>query len=291
VSLLKPFTVLSPLQPAPGAWFGAYPGPGNAHPAAYEAMAGRRLDVVARYEALDGTWPTIPDQALAAEGRYLCVDWSTRLGGGSHATWADIAAGRYDQQIAAQAQRLAAWGQPLFCSFASEFDGHVMAAASGPLTGYAGAYRRVQAVAGPVAPLIAWMWVPSGNNLSPALAAAYPGDDVVDWIGADPYDASLRKGSPTRTYEPFAEWVAAQTFGGRKPLAIVETGIARTASDAAAAAWIEQVPAALAALGYQMWLWFNSSGTLGDTSIRSGSLAAAALAKIGAEPFFNQSHA
>jgi len=290
VSQLQPFNVLSPLQPPPGVWFGAYPGPGNANPAAYEALAGRQLDVVARYEALDGTWPTPADQGIAAQGRYLCVDWSTRLVGGSHATWADIAAGVYDQQIAAQAQRLAAWGQPLFCSFASEFDGHVMAGTSGPLAGYADAYRRLHSVAAPLAPLIAWMWVPSGNNLSPALADAYPGDDVVDWIGADPYDAALRKGSPLRTYEPFAAWLAEQTFGARKPRAIVETGIARTVPDASAAAWIEQVPAALAALGYQMWLWFNSSGTLGDTSILPGSLAAAALAKIGAAPLFNQSH-
>lgn len=135
-------------------------------------------------------------------------------------------------------------------------------------------------------------------------AAFYPGDAYADWICVDPYDPSLKKGSPEATYTPVITWLntdplsatgGAGSGGGHgKPLGINETGVDNTVPDASEAAWIQAVPACLAPLrttwGSQvrLWQWFNSGGTLGDTAITPGSGSAAALAQIGASSFFNQ---
>jgi hypothetical protein len=283
------FQVMSRLLPAPGtAWFGAYPGPGNALPGAFETLAGRRLDVFMRYYRLDAAWPTPSDITLAAAGRTLCVCWAARLASGTYPKWADIAAGRYDAQITAQAKRLAAFGRPVFAGFDNEMDGTLRIGNSGPLADYAAAYRRVVSICRPVAPKVAWCWVVTSFNHAGEVAA-YPGDEWVDWIGCDPYDATLAKGSPAKTYEPFMTWLAGQPFGRGKPVGIFETGVQGSpATDAAEAAWIAAVPAALSSLGYRMWLWFNSSGGLGNTQIVPGSQAAAALRAAGASAYFTQ---
>ena len=278
------------VAPPSGAWFGAYPGPDNAAPWAYEQIAGRKLDVVMRYEGLDGVWPNPADRALIAGGRWLSVCWSSRLRAGGTANWADVAAGRYDAQITAQARRLASVG-PIWVGYDNEMDGIRRISASGPLSGYPAAYRRIQQIVKPIAPDVIWVWCPSGNNRTAAVADCYPGDGNVDWICYDPYDPTLSKASPLDTYQPFPAWLASQRIGLGKPLGISETGFHRDRDNATAAAeWINAVPAALSQLGIKMWIWFNSNGGLGDTSIAPGSPAAAALNDLSAVRMLRQPH-
>jgi hypothetical protein len=278
------------LVPQGGAWFGAYPGPDNAAPWAYEAMTGRKLDVVKRYEALDGAWPSPADRALIAEGRWLNVCWSSRLRSGGVASWADVAAGRYDAQITAQARRLASIG-PVWVGYDNEMDGVVRIGASGPLPHYLPAFHRIQGIVKPIAPNVLWVWCPTGNNHTAAVIDCYPGDKNVDWIGYDPYDATLRKGGPLETYRPFPAWLASQGIGLGKPLGVLETGFHRDRDNVeAAAAWVNAVPAALSQLGIKMWLWFNSSGGLGDTSLAPATQAASALKNIAAVHMLKQPH-
>jgi len=278
------------LVPPGGTWFGAYPGPGNAAPRAYEQIAGRRLDVVMRYQALDGAWPDAADRALIAQGRWLSVCWSSRLRSGGVARWADVAAGRHDAQITAQARRLATAG-PIWVGYDNEMDGSRRIAASGPLRHYPAAFRRIRSIVRPIAPNVVWVWCPSGNNRTAAVADCYPGDEHVDWICYDPYDATLSKGSPLETYQPFPAWLASQRIGLGKPVGINETGIRRDRDHRAAAAdWISAVPAALSQLGIKMWIWFNAAGGLGDTSIAPGSPAAAALGGLSTVRMLRQPH-
>jgi hypothetical protein len=277
--------------PSSGAWFGAYPGGGNISPAGYEAMTKRKLDIVMRYEALDGVWPNANDLALVADGRWLSVCWSSRLRAtGTVATWADVAAGKYDAQITAQAHRLAAVGN-IWVGYDNEMDGHARIAMSGPLSNYAAAYRHIQQIVRPIAPNVVWIWCPTGNNRTEEVAACYPGEDYVDWICYDPYDPTLSKGSPYSTYVPFRHWQRSTGVGIGKPLGICETGFQRSLDNSAAAAsWIRAVPQAMADLHIRMWQWFNSYGGLGDTSIAPGSPAAAALQSIGTDPWFTPAH-
>lgn len=278
------------LVPGYGAWFGAYPGPGNAAPAPYESMVGRKLDVVSRYEALDGAWPSPADLQLMKEGRYLAVCWSSRLKSGGVATWKDVAAGRHDAAIRAQAHRLASLG-PLWVGYDNEMDGHVRIANSGPLSYYRPAFRRIHSIVAPIAPNVIWIWCPTGNNMNAAVAAAYPGDGQVDWICFDPYDPVLAKGGPLSAYRTFPNWLKNQGIGVHKPKGIFETGFQRAMDETpAAAAWMAEVPAALETLDIRMWIWFNSYGGLGDTSIAPGSRAASALGTVGARGIMRRPH-
>jgi hypothetical protein len=278
------------LVPGWGAWLGAYPGPGNAAPQPYESMIGRKLDVVSRYEPLDGAWPSSADLQLIREGRYLAVCWASRLKAGGYATWKDVAAGRYDAAIRAQAHRLATVG-PLFVGYDNEMDGHVRIADSGPLSHYKAAYTRIHSIVAPIAPKVVWVWCPSGNNMTPEVAAAYPGNWQVDWICFDPYDPALDKGGPLGAYRKFPNWLNKQGIGLHKPKGIFETGFHRTLdATPGAAAWMAEVPAALLALDIKMWIWFNSYGGLGDTSLAPGSRAASALGTLGAHGVMKRPH-
>lgn len=278
------------LVPGYGAWMGAYPGPGNADPVAYETMIGRKLDVVTRYEALDGSWPTAADLQLIREGRYLAVCWSSRLKAGGYATWKDVAAGRYDAAITAQAKRLSTVGQ-LWVGYDNEMDGHVRIANSGPLSHYKAAFTRIHSIVAPIAPNVIWVWCPSGNNMTPEVAAAYPGNWQVDWICFDPYDPALTKGGPLGAYRTFPNWLKRQGIGLHKPKGIFETGFHRTLDGTpGAAAWMAEVPAALLDLDIRMWIWFNSYGGLGDTTLAAGSRAASALGTIGAHSVMRRPH-
>lgn len=296
--------------PPPGyAWLGAYPGPGgDTPPATFEEMLNDRLlGVFSTYEALyawtTGTgWENI--QTWVAEGRILAVDLSARIpasDGGGYAQWLDIANGVYDSELTTLAQDLGEWGQPFFMGFCNEFDGGTWQNNSGgsdPIANFVAAYQHLYNLMAPLAPNIVWVWGMSGNNLNTNTAAMYPGDEYVDWITADPYDETMSKGGsgepangPMATYQPFVEWLAAQSFGNGKPIGLFETGVDQSTTgstgDQNEAIWLENVPAALVALDIRMWIWFNSSGTLGNTAINPGSDSAAALATIGANAVFN----
>src|SRR5918992_5223699 len=98
------------LVPREGAWWGSYPGQARGDVEAREAVYGRRVDVLHRYHDWDDTWPTAEERAYAAGGRFLFEGWESRLFGGATICWADIAAGRHDAAVDAQARRLAAFG-------------------------------------------------------------------------------------------------------------------------------------------------------------------------------------
>ncbi len=254
-------------------------------------MVGRKLDVVMRYEALDGNWPSSADLQLIKSGRWLCVCWSSRLNAThSVATWADVAAGRYDAHIEAQAHRLASVG-PIWVGYDNEMDGVARMAKSGPLSNYRAAYRHIHSIVRPIAPNVIWIWCPSGNNRTAEVAACYPGPWHVDWICFDPYDPTLAKGGPLAAYRTFPEWLEREGIGLHKPLGICETGFHKGLdATAGAATWMAAVPDALMQLKIKMWLWFNSYGGLGDTSLVHGSRAASAIGAIGRQPMLARPH-
>ncbi len=223
-------------------------------------------------------------------------------------SYAAVTAGAYDSQMTAIASRARsmlpnAW----FLAFQPEPD---ISARVGYGTGaqYIAAFQHVvnlfRAICGQGAGAgnVVTMWDISTPGAT--AAAFYPGDAYADWICVDPYDPTLKKGSPEATYTPVITWLnsdplsatgGAGSGGGHgKPLGINETGVDNTVPDATEAAWIKAVPACLASLRttwgsqVQLWQWFNSGGTLGDTAITPGSESAAALAQIGASSFFNQ---
>jgi hypothetical protein len=280
------------VPPAGFALFGAYPGHGDSDPAAWEAMAGRQLALWTRYYEVQQTWPTADDLALINAGRtlYAVITPSNVIG---DITWAEIAAGTYDSYFSAAATIIRDNGVPVIVAWDAEPD-DTEREPSGTAAEYVASYQHVQALFAGITPLIIMAWVVSeGSTRS---ATFWPGASVVDWAGVDPYDETESKGGsgepadgPQDTYKTFMSWLPAQGFGWTGPVGIFETGVDNTVSDANRATWIENVPAALADLGYSAWTWFNSGGNLGTTTISPAAdpLAAAAIATIGASSVFN----
>jgi Glycosyl hydrolase family 26 len=186
------------------------------------SVAGRELDIFSAYYALDELFPNATEQALCAAGRYMSVDWSTQLHyTGGYAQWEDVANGVYDDLIIAEANYLAAWGQPIIIGFGNECDSPTWIADSGAISGggpnsmqyFPAAYQHIVNLVRPIAPNVVWAWVTTGSYLNSTTAAAYPGDEYVDWIGFDPYDPTLLHGSPSASYSPSMAWLAALATG------------------------------------------------------------------------------
>lgn len=116
------------------------------------------------------------------------------------ATTKDIAAGQYDDYIAQYAQDVKQYGQPLFIRLiCGEFNGNwwqfCSRKANPNLTtaDFVDAWKRVVDIFRKEGVTnVAWIWTPVGFppppqnwGRDPNWQAYYPGDDYVDWVGAD----------------------------------------------------------------------------------------------------------
>jgi hypothetical protein len=134
----------------------------------------------------------------------LYLDWTltatTARNGGI--TTKDIASGALDAYIRQYARDLNAFGDPVLLRlFGGEFNGSwlygVSPRANANLTtsDFVAAWRRVVDIFRQVgAQNVSWAWIPNVfpptpvSWVDPNIDAYYPGDDYVDWVGADIYD-------------------------------------------------------------------------------------------------------
>ena len=301
------------LQPPAGfSLFGAYPGSSaDTTLAGYEGatLANRKLATFYRYYSLadSGTIPTDNDNALASAGRTLAIcltpSWAVPPAGGG-VTYTSVTAGSLDSQIDALGARIAAMPGPVFVMYQAEMD---LAARAGYGTAaqFIASHQRVTNRLRAAAPgMVVMAFVCCHTSAS---GPYYPGDAYVDWFGYDPYDTGIPPTSPSAIYAVYFSFIDSDPYavaggsgsGGAhgKPIVIAETGTVQgtlhSAQDTADAAWINAVPAALAAYTspwgsqVQLWQWFNSSGGAGQTAIIPSSYSATAMALIGAASFFN----
>ena len=283
----------------------------NAAPSSNAYPSSGTLDIV----LTDGSVGTVTYTGTSGNTFTGCT--ATVIGSGDLATgngvatqysWAAAANGAYDSQITRIGTAARALPDAWFCVWSHEPD--VAASKFGTPAAYVAAFQHVSALLrsvcgtgnGPGNVVMAWV-LSSG---SAATAAYYPGDDYTDWMGVDPYDPTLAKGSPSATYTPYITFLntdplspsgGAGSGGGHgKPLGIFETGV-EPAYDTGTgpgteAYWISRVPATLASLEttwgsqFQLWQWFNDLTGTWNTAITPGGYAAAALAGAGATGFF-----
>ncbi|MBD7920073.1 hypothetical protein H9657_17515 [Cellulomonas sp. Sa3CUA2] len=160
--------------------------------AAYEDALGRRLDVQRIYlrwdEPLDS--PAVTD--AVARGRVPMVSVLPRLLDGTQLTWAQVASGALDERIRAQAAQAAALGPVVYLTLHHEPD--AASPAYGTPGQFVAAWRRwVTVLRGAGVTNALWTWVVTPAAVSrprsdPGAGGFYPGDDVVDRIGADVYN-------------------------------------------------------------------------------------------------------
>jgi Glycosyl hydrolase family 26 len=244
-----------------------------------EAQAGRTFDIVYRYHdfsgvGTNGAFPDKFEQQLAASGHILMDDWqSVVYSPKATISWASIASGAYDASvIEPEAERIKAFGQPMFLAFDHEMDS--MVGSSGTAAQYVAAYRHIHDVFTRLGVTnVIWIWTITGYGAHDAMfTSLYPGNSYVDWIGYDPYNFASCHGTAWKSFDqtidPTYQWLEANGFGD-KPFMLPEYGTVSDSSNPSASAdWYTQIPATLSSHPNIKGLlaWDDSSGSC-DTQL------------------------
>lgn len=230
------------LTPATGMLVGAFVQPrddsgSEAAVSAFEEATGRKLDLQRWFARWDEPMPPAQVATTLGRGRTPVLSIEPRRLDGSKISWASIAAGEHDAEIAAQAAGIAGLAEPLFLVFHHEAD---IATGHGTPAEFRAAWRHYVGVMRDAGVTnAAWTWVvtPGSFGSAPSTAGAdafYPGDDVVDWLALDPYNwhgCAPSKPPAWRALAdvagPFRRW--SQAHG--KPLMLAEWGSVEDPAD------------------------------------------------------------
>lgn len=256
-------TVSSILVPSCGAWWGAYvPATGSALPSAVaslESQLGRRLGLIYAYHDMsnqgdNGVFPTPAEEQLGKD-HLMLFSWTTDLwSSGSHYNWSQVASGSLDKSVIdPEALRLKAYGKPVFLTFDPEADERTPQ--DGTPAQFVAAWRHIHdRFAALGVSNVIWVWTTTGylgEGNAPTIAALYPGDAYVDWIGYDPYNFYTCHSATwtdfDQTISPFYNWLESHGHGN-KPFMMPEYSTAPNPSNPALEqSWYSGMVAALKA--------------------------------------------
>jgi hypothetical protein len=264
-------------QPPPAAMLGAWvAGDSAASPQAaterLEAAIGRKLSIGHSFVRWGQGLGSLPAWNVAA-GR------TPMLSFGNGVSARAVAAGRYDAYLRSLARGVAALGRPVLLRYAWAMDRTVRRDPARAGQAYVAAWRHVhdlfaaQGVGG------AWVWAPDADAFAGARGGVdrfWPGDDYVDWIGADGFNPGGCDGGTGWSdfgaiFRAFYAWGTAKA----KPLMVSETGTVEDPADPGRkAAWYLDAAAALARSMPQVRavVYFDQGGSCDwrpDTSARS----------------------
>jgi hypothetical protein len=195
-----------------------------------ESQVGRTLAIERGYSRWDDAQPSTKVRNDVAVGRTPLLSISPQRANGAKLSWAGIASGAYDGEIAAQARGLASVGVRVLLAFHHEAD---LAGGYGSAADFRAAFRHYVAVVRSTgASNISFVVVLSAGAYGSKINDWYPGDDVVDYAGADAYNfGACRPGAiPWRSFAtavaPFRTWGEKH----QKPLVLAEWGSAEDAA-------------------------------------------------------------
>lgn len=273
----------------------------------WEATSGRTADVFHVYHRGDELFPTASEIAAANEpghSRLLLINWKVAWG----TTWAKVAAGAQDARIDREAQYIKThFTQKFFLAIHHEPENDVIETAGSGMTAkdYAQMFRhtvlrlRADGVTNAVF-VLAYMGY-EGWCEKPWFGDLWPGSDVVDWIGYDPYEtakpgayaygdfAKLVNGTHKPAIWPgFYTW-ATTTHPGI-PVMLAEWGVFEFPSDPSQKAWIDSTVASEIGEFPQLKgiVYFDSpNAPKGDTRINSTPTALASFRALAAQPIFD----
>lgn len=274
------------LVPTCGAWWGIYPGAtirDHGYPpdfrkrlADLEKLTGRPFDIVHRYHRWKEPLLDAAERAAArplstgAPERILYLQWESQTNdrGSTGIRWSTIAYTKnQDAYIRSMARRVAAFPHRLFLEFDGEpeerSDANHYQHGEKDIA-FSRAYRKIHKIFQQEgAKNVVWVWNVMGWDKAYrryTTKGLYPGDDVVDWIGWDPYNRFDDGGNagcgtgwtePRPLIEQFASWLVAQRSTRRqfvgKPFMLSEYGSLEGAkgSGHAKGAWFRALPKAL----------------------------------------------
>ncbi len=308
------------LVPASGALWGFYAtGPNYSQDLeSVETSVGRHFDIAKRYHDFsnlgeNGAFPTSDELALLQGGRILHFAWENRVygttydttvlpapsgdgGTGEVYTYDQITSGALDPYIDAVAARLKTLSSRVFVDFNHEADdatdlggSNTYRTAAGSSAGFKAAFAYlVKRFKSDGVTQVVWAVVFSGYQPDAIYTALYPGDDVVDWIGWDPYNhVATNWMDPLTTFNRFYDRIDGGLFGTAtaavKPRMLGEYGCI---DDSRRPAWLEAVPAALEQLPKLSAVeYFDSSN--GGAYALSDAASLQAFATAGQDPYVN----
>jgi hypothetical protein len=302
------------LVPSCGAWFGVAPSAldfsrtRTQQLATFEDKAGRKMDVMHLYHTNDQLFPTAAEVAIAREpgrNRLLFINWKPS----TSKSWAQVAKG--DATVDAQIDKLSAYikstfPQRFFLSIFHEPENDVNpAAGSGwTATDYRNMYRHVALRLkrnGTNNAILTMVYMGFAKwGAEPWFNDLYPGDDVVDWLGYDPYASANTSSSDfatmvDKTYSTYSGWPGFYSWAQQrvpgKPMLLAEWGVAESTSNLGGkAAFFRGVVAdAKTYPRIKATLYFDSDKAhIGDTRIDSTSTSLAGFKDMINNPYFAQ---
>ncbi|MEU6718588.1 glycoside hydrolase family 26 protein [Nonomuraea purpurea] len=300
-------TATSRLIPSCGAWWGIAPEVFTGVPVDHalrgaESRMGAAADVVHVYHRGSELFPTDAEIALArdpARPRLLMINWKPSF---DH-TWAEIARGALDARIHRLAGYLrSTFPERFFLTIHHEPENDVDASSGSGMeaSDYAAMFRHIvlklrgEGVKNAVM-VMTYMGAPNWAA-KPWFEDLYPGDDVVDWVGMDPYadgrvddfDGLVNK---TRKEYPdwpgFYRWMQGRFPG--KPVMVAEWGVfGRSGDRSFRRAFFESVRRQIKSYPQiKALIYFDSPrAPRGDTSFDNGLGADRAFTDLARDPYF-----
>jgi hypothetical protein len=296
------------LVPGCGLWWGVAPRcktsiSVTAGTAQLEADSVRPMDVVHQYHRNGGLFPNAAEKALALEpgrNRMLFLNWKPA----TDMTWRDVANGKADSRIDAEASYLrSSFNYPFFLTIWHEPENDVVESSGSGMTAsdYSAMYHHVVARlrndgATKFVSVMNYMgYVPWA--LKSWFGDLWPGDDVVDWVGIDPYASGDTSGYMSGDFNTlvnrtgagfpgFYTWLT--TRHASKPFMVAEWGVKEGVNNpdgkakyyASVAANISKYPA-IKAMVYFDEPASPAGEDAGDTEPSSSALSLAAWQKLG----------
>lgn len=248
----------------------------------------RHVDVVDFYTDWGAPFPKGPLNRIVATGAIPEVTWEPwifQLGVHQNSfPLSSITAGKFDSYIEGWAKAAKAWGGTLLVRFAHEMNGYwypwCVGQNGNTAADYVAAYRHVFGLMSDVRNL-RWIWSPNvllPGQTAKTLAALYPGNAYVNYVGIDGYNfgtssAKLRWLTPDQVFAATVNAVKAITR--TEPILFAE--VASTTQGGNKAQWINQLFQFLRGqpriVGF-MWTEFK---TKGDWPVESSTASLSAM--------------
>lgn len=274
---------LAPLEPENGVLFGAYPAPNSSGlptsqraTAAFEAATNSSMDIVQVFNPPhQNRFQVELANIYLAQDKIPFITW--KIGPTTFPTQGDnvvnrVLAGEFDDQIRARAAEANQIEGPWFSRLFHEPDGSYGRAYDMTPENSRAYWQHIRDIFDAEGVTNA-VWVWNAARLERDEFGFYPGDDLVDWIGADPYlwigdtGTAGRCQNPNTTYQPMytrlgsAFWEFADLHPD-KPIMLGEWGAGWRAQDDLRPAFISSVADAIAIEPrMKAFVYFNSNPT------------------------------
>jgi hypothetical protein len=210
----------------------------------YASMVGRKPDLFLVFRNMTGPLlysSEITNLRSRGETPVVTLEPYTSTG---VASFADIAAGKYDSYFKKEADAVRGLNMTVMIRFAHEMNLLSSDWAAGKLgntaAGYVEAWRHIVTIFRTEgASNVKWVWAPNVDYGGRPFNQFYPGDEWVDYVGLDGYNWGTSSGGSFQTFSKiFASSYATITQLSSKPLIITETAASETGGNKAA--WIEE---------------------------------------------------